>query len=528
MTKTVPELSNACLDGSGSYDPEDGTAITYAWTQVDGPGVILDNPSSSGPCFDTPDVGPAGAVLHFKLTVTDSKGLSNSATVEVDVSYINHPPTANAGDNQTKDEGTTVYLDGSGSSDPDGNPLTYAWSQVSGPPVTIVPDQGNPPDPSKATFIAPQVPCGGAAIVMRLTVDDTYTDGVRTDDVQITVANVNHDPTADAGGNQSNISEGATVDLHGTGDDADPGEAASLTFQWNQTSGPPVTLIPASGKDVSFTAPTIPGGDPNASLDLGFSLTVTDGCAGSTTTDPVTVHVANIPHAPVAVATTVSPTANEGGATVQLDGSMSYDQDVPPDPISYTWEQTAGPPVTLVYGPGDMLTHIMPSFITPWVSADTPLTFKLTVSDWPGSTSSAYVTVTVINWHTPPDASHARADVSVLWPPDHKMALVHVIGVTKPSDDKVAITGVTQDEPTNGLGDGDTPIDAIKQVNASGDDSVLLRAERSGNGNGRVYRVCFTIADPEQSANGCVNVMVPKSKKTDIAIDSGQNYDSTH
>ena len=59
-------------------------------------------------------------------------------------------------------------------------------------------------------------------------------------------------------------------------------------------------------------------------------------------------------------------------------------------------------------------------------------------------------------------------------------------------------------------------------------DTVDLRAERSGNRDGRVYRVSFTVADPEQSASGIVRVMVPKSKKTDAAIDSGGNYDSTH
>jgi hypothetical protein len=303
------------------------------------------------------------------------------------------------------------------------------------------------------------------------------------------------------------------------GDDVDPTEAASLTFQWNQTSGPDLGLLP-SGQNLSFTAPSIPGGDPNGFVELGFSLTVMDTCGGSTTTLPITVHVANIPHAPVAVAQANPTSANEGGATVQLDGSMSSDPDM--DLLSYVWTQCGGPPVTPVYGPGDT-SHVMPMFVTPWVSADTVLKFKLTVSDWPDSSSSAYVTVTVINSHTPPDASHARADVSVLWPPDHKMALVHIIGLDNPNSDPITIDSVTQDEPTNGLGDGDTPIDAI--ING---DAVLLRAERSGNGNGRVYKVCFTVHDPEQNAQGCVNVMVPKSKKTDVAIDSGQNFDSTH
>ncbi|MBI2877021.1 MAG: hypothetical protein HYY20_09085 [Candidatus Tectomicrobia bacterium] len=49
---------------------------------------------------------------------------------------------------------------------------------------------------------------------------------------------------------------------------------------------------------------------------------------------------------------------------------------------------------------------------------------------------------------------------------------------------------MTQDAPVNGLGDGDTSPDAVLQGS-----SVLLRAERSGQGNGRVYAVHFTADD---------------------------------
>jgi hypothetical protein len=199
---------------------------------------------------------------------------------------------------------------------------------------------------------------------------------------------------------------------------------------------------------------------------------------------------------------------------------MSNDPDF--DLLTYSWTQVSGPSVTLVYSPGDAY-HVMPSFATPWVSANTPLKFKLTVSDPYGGTSDAYVCVNVINSHTPPDASHAYADVGALWPPDHKMASMHILGLVNPNHDPVTINAVTQDEPTNGLGDGDTPVDAI----ISGD-SATLRAERSGNGNGRVYHVCFTVHDPEQDATGCVTVSVPKSKKTDVAGDGGSLYDSTH
>ncbi len=524
----MPAGSNACLDGSTSWDPEDGIPVsTYAWVQVKAagePDVPLTNPSTSGPCFDTPEfVGTGGLDLHYQLTVTDTTSASNSAPVLVHVNYKNHPPTANAGSPQTVDEDTTVSLSGSGS-DPDGNDVKFAWSCVSDPAITIIPDQA---DPTKATFTAPKVLCDGGTVVMRLTVDDPY-DGEATSDVIITVTNVNSLPTASAGVNQQ-VHEGDLVELHGTGGDDDTEEVASLAFQWTQTSGTNLGLL-SSGKDLSFTAPSIGGGDPNAFVELGFSLTVMDSCQGSTTTQPIIVHVANIPHAPVAVAQPLTQSANEGGSTVMLDGSSSSDPDL--DPITYVWTQVLqpdDPTVTLIYGPGDTTSHIMPSFITPWVSANTTLTFKLTVTDFYGLTNSACVTVTINNWNQPPDVSGAHADVPVLWPPDHKMIQLHILGVTDAqSNATITITKVTQDEPTNGLGDGDTPIDAI----ISGD-SVLLRSERSGKGNGRVYWVYFTASDPEtialnNSPTGIIKVMVPHDKKTDIAIDSGQNYDSTH
>jgi hypothetical protein len=521
QTEAFPEGATAYLDGSNSYDPE-GDTLSYAWLQIDGPPVSLtpETPDNKQMSFIAPDVGAAGAVLHFQLTVTDSHGASsNAATVEVDITYVNHPPTAEAGDEQGVNEGGTVHLNGSGT-DPDNNPLTYTWTQLSGPTVALSDEH----DPT-ATFVAPPVLCAGDEVVMRLTVDDGYM-GVTTDDVNINVANVNHLPTADAGGNQTGISEGAPVELHGTGHD-DDGEA--LTFQWTQTGGPDLGPLP-SGQDVSFTAPSIGGGDPNAFVDLYFSLTVSDTCMGSIITEPINVHVANIPHTPVAVAQANPTSANEGGNTVQLDGSMSSDPDM--DPLTYSWEQTEGPPVTLVYSPGDTY-HTMPMFATPWVSANTVLKFKLTVSDWPGSAKSAYVCVTVNNWNQPPDISGAHADVGVMWPPDHKMIQVQIVGVTDAqSNATIRIDSISQDEPTNGLGDGDTPVDANPATPHDGNNENL-RAERSGRGDGRVYKIHFTASDPEtialgNSPTGVINVVVPKSKKTDVAIDSGGTYDSTH
>jgi uncharacterized cupredoxin-like copper-binding protein len=66
------------LDGSASYDPE-GDALTYQWTQIGGASVSLSSPDAAKATF----TAAVNATYIFKLTVTDSGGLSASATTQV-------------------------------------------------------------------------------------------------------------------------------------------------------------------------------------------------------------------------------------------------------------------------------------------------------------------------------------------------------------------------------------------------------------------------------------------------------------
>ena len=91
---------------------------------------------------------------------------------------------------------------------------------------------------------------------------------------------------------------------------------------------------------------------------------------------------------------------------------------------------------------------------------------------------------------------------------------------------QITISGVTQDEPVNGLGDGDTSPDA--EINTTDPDNhvVNLRRERAGGGNGRVYEITFAATDGFEGCTGTLLVEVPHSRKS-TAVDDGQTVDST-
>ncbi len=521
QTRDVPEQSSVTLDGSGSYDP-DQDPLTYAWQQVGTQTVTLDVTDPVHPTFTAPNVGPAGETLTFRLIVTDTAPIgsggnlsSSPSTVVINVKYVNQSPVAVAAATPPANEGSIVTLDGSQSSDPDGNAFTYQWTPSAGLDLT---------DPAHPTFTAPEVDRFGGTATFTLQVTDEFGAVSNVATTSVVINNVNHAPTADAGLLQS-VPENTAIGLGGLGYDLDSEEQPLLTYAWVQVGPPTVTLVGADTPTPTFTTPTVTaGGDPNASVTLKFKLTVTDpnNASGSAET---TVVVKNEDHAPLANAGGIS-VANEA-TVVTLNGNGSSDPDG--DTLSYSWQQVPAPLVPMVTLSN--ANTATPSFTAPFVNAaGLTLKFRLTVNDGYGGTSTDTATVTVVNTNDAPTLSNPQASLGSLWAPDHRLVKVSILGVVDPNNNAtITITGVTQDEATNGLGDGDTAIDAI--INADG--TVMLRAERSGKGNGRVYHIHFTASDPESQAlgtsvSGIVKVSVPHSKKTDAAIDGGELFDSTH
>ena len=125
--------------------------------------------------------------------------------------------------------------------------------------------------------------------------------------------------------------------------------------------------------------------------------------------------------------------------------------------------------------------------------------------------------------NAPPDCSAVVLDTTSLWPPNHKLHTVTASGAVDPDIGgtvSLVIDGITQDEPVNGRGDGNTAPDAFLSSPLS--DEARVRAERAGPGDGRVYQVHFTATDQfGATCDGTATVSVPHDRgKKGAAVDS--------
>lgn len=105
----------------------------------------------------------------------------------------------------------------------------------------------------------------------------------------------------------------------------------------------------------------------------------------------------------------------------------------------------------------------------------------------------------------PPDVSQAKADPATVWPPNHQLVPINILGVTDPSGNPVAlrVDEIRQDEPVGSNDD-------MCSVKGVGTDEPEVRAERNGSGDGRVYSIWFTATGSgHQSSQGIVKVCVP-------------------
>ena len=389
----APVKLSVSFDGTGSTDAN-GDALSYRWALASRPaGSASALDAAAGPTVNlTPDV-PGDYVVT--LVVNDGKVDSSPASATVRA--VNVAPVADAGIDRSLQIGETAVLDGSASSDANGDALTYAWSvtaQPSGSAAAVT--DGTQP---VARFV-PDLP---GDYTLSLVVNDGTVASAQ-DTVQLTVvaSGSNRAPTADAGIDQ-NVSVGTVVTLDGSAS-WDP-DGNLVTYVWTLDSKPAnstAAIVDASSPRPSLT-PDV-AGTYTASLVVIDSLNVQSGADQVV----VTVKPVNTNNAPVAVA---GPDQNVlVGATVELDGSGSVDADG--DLLSYSWSITskpAGSTAQLTYANG-VADDPAPTFVADVAGV---YVIGLVVGDGKTSTTPASVTVTAALGNVPPVAS-AGDDVSTV------------------------------------------------------------------------------------------------------------------
>lgn len=154
------------LDGTASFDPE-GLILDYDWEQVGGEGVSVTNRRSARPSFASPVGITEEALLRFRLLVHDGMAASEPRFVSVRVLPNLGEPVALTGPHQVTISGSSVTLDGTRSYDPEGSELTFQWTQMSGPPVTL-----NGARAARPAFVAPSGLSSATELAFQLVVAD--------------------------------------------------------------------------------------------------------------------------------------------------------------------------------------------------------------------------------------------------------------------------------------------------------------------------------------------------------------------
>ncbi len=231
------------LDGTASSDANNDS-LTYKWTLQSKPSnssATLSSLTSAKPTFKADLAGTYVATL----VVSDGKANSDVAVVSVLASVANSLPVAKAGANQNVVVGTSVTLDGTASTDANGDSLTYKWSLLYKPTGSLASLASA--SSSKPTFTADAV----GTFVVSLIVNDGQADSATVSSTTVIAEALNAAPVANAGPAQT-VLIGATVTL--TGAASSDANADKLTYKWVLTTRP--TGSTASLSSTSVVSPT--------------------------------------------------------------------------------------------------------------------------------------------------------------------------------------------------------------------------------------------------------------------------------
>lgn len=372
---TITELLFRLSATTATIAAAEGSTVTIdiatnsAWSASSDQAWLTPSPTSgtgNNTLTFTANANPLNALRFATITVSETNATPQTIFITQQASNINHIPVAHAGPDQTVDIGATVTLDGSTSSDADGNQLSYHWTA----PAGIILSSTTTVNPH---FTAPVVSVN-TAFTFSLVVNDGTADSP-PDQIVVTVKRPYEAPVANAGPDQS-VNEGTGVSLDGSASTNTNGNP--LTYKWTAPAG--ITLNSTTAINPSFTAPEV-----TVNTDYTFTLVVNDGVSDSPA-DQIVVTVKQVNKAPVANAGPAQ-TVDEG-STVTLDGSASSDPEG--NAITYLWNAPSG--IVL-----SSASAVKPVFTAPLVHLDSVLVFSLVVNDGLLNSNTATVNITVKN-----------------------------------------------------------------------------------------------------------------------------------
>jgi hypothetical protein len=264
-----------------------------------------------------------------------------------------------------KSQITVVTLNGSSSSDPEGKPLKYKWSQV-----------GNTPLPCKITndtmATTTVVPANNlqwqpGIYSFQLTVTDDQ-GATASDIMNVTVTS--SPPSVDAGASQTATLPVASITLRATA----RATVGKVTWNWAQISGP--ATLGFNRKDTS----TVALSNINTPGTYMFRVTLSDSY-GSSATDTVTVTIK---------AANQTPISNAGqDQTITLpQSSAMIGTDDKPAGLAVQWKKISGPAGDRIQSPTSPRTMITGLTKGQFV-------YQKTVTDEQGRSATDYITLTV-------------------------------------------------------------------------------------------------------------------------------------
>jgi hypothetical protein len=370
----------------------DGDTLTYSWGQTPtSPAGAFSNAAVANPSWTAPTV-TTDTTFQLRVTVTDGRGGVATGTVGVTVrAPVNRPPTISqaASASPASVTGSAAVGLAVTATDPDGDTLTYAWTQTPATPAGSF---------SSTTVRNPTWTSPTVTSTTRFTLGVTISDG-RGGSVQsqapVDVAPpipANNPPVLTTGPTANpdtlNYQQVTTLSLTATDADGD-----SLTYAWTQQPATPAgTFSSTTVASPTWTAPRV-----NTNTPFQLRVAVSDGQGGSAN-GSATVNVNAFANSPPTI--DAGPDASSTTVDEQQSITLSVTaSDTNGDPLTYAWTQTA--PASPV-GSFSSASVSNPTWTAPNVTANGTYTLRVTISDGYGGSVQGSINITVLKVNQPP------------------------------------------------------------------------------------------------------------------------------